>query len=73
MTICRTLSSCFYPLFYPDQNSNGALKDAVKIVTPLVVIGSCIVGLLLVLLVSKWRHRQRQSEYHENDSLRTSG
>lgn len=38
-----------------------------KIVTPLVVIGSCIVGLLLVLVLRQRRNQRRQSEYqHEN-------
>uniref|UniRef100_A0A3B5K7W9 Ig-like domain-containing protein n=2 Tax=Takifugu rubripes TaxID=31033 RepID=A0A3B5K7W9_TAKRU len=38
---------------------------AYKIVTPLVVIGSCIVGLLLALLVCRRRTQQRQNCHHQ--------
>lgn len=57
-------------LFYSGSkalNTQDQLPLQIKVVAPVVVIGSCIVGLLLVLLVCR---RKRRCEYHrENDTF----
>lgn len=77
MTACSTLLFellLLFALFYPGQVLKEEPQPLVyKIVTPLVVIGSCIVGLLLVLLLRQRRNKQRQREYqHENHRFKKS-